>query len=216
MSGAEGLAVLGIIVNIMTLADLSARALSRVKEYSDKADALPGSFREVESILPLVAGTLGRAKERAESEPCDETLKQLRPVFERCEKKMSQLKVIFDAALAREGASTLERGWKALKSMRKDEEVQQIAQGLHNFIALLAQRHIFATATSKEVAGLAEGMQVIALSQPVAAKPKTYFMVPVRWNDDFVGRTEILAALESKLCKGNYCRVALVGLGGMG
>ncbi len=69
---------------------------------------------------------------------------------------------------------------------------------------------------SKEVAGLAEGMQVIALSQPVEAKPKTYFMVPVRWNDDFVGRTEILAALESKLCKGNYCRVALVGLGGMG
>lgn len=42
-------------------------------------------------------------------------------------------------------------------------------------------------------------------------------MVPFQKNGDLIGRKEYIQSLETKLCVPNeYCRVALVGLGGIG
>ena len=42
-------------------------------------------------------------------------------------------------------------------------------------------------------------------------------MVPFQRNGDLIGREMIIQSLETKLCVPNkYCRVALVGLGGIG
>ncbi|MCJ1271298.1 hypothetical protein MMC22_011198 [Lobaria immixta] len=47
--------------------------------------------------------------------------------------------------------------------------------------------------------------------------PKVYFMVPFQRNRDLIGREEYIQKLETKLCVPNkHCRVALVGLGGIG
>ena len=46
---------------------------------------------------------------------------------------------------------------------------------------------------------------------------KVHFMVPLQRNGDLIGREECIRKLETKLCVPNkYCRVALVGLGGIG
>ena len=42
-------------------------------------------------------------------------------------------------------------------------------------------------------------------------------MVPLQRNSDLIGRGEYIQSLETKLCvTKKYCRVALVGLGGIG
>ena len=47
--------------------------------------------------------------------------------------------------------------------------------------------------------------------------PKIHFMVPFQRNGDLIGREKYLQSLETKLCiPDRYCRVALVGLGGIG
>lgn len=57
-----------------------------------------------------------------------------------------------------------------------------------------------------------------ALSNTAATSTaKVYFMVPFPGNGDFIGRQEYIQSLEEKLCVPNeYCRVALVGIGGIG
>lgn len=46
---------------------------------------------------------------------------------------------------------------------------------------------------------------------------KVHFMVPFQRNGDLIGREKYIQSLEAKLCVPNkYCRVALVGLGGIG
>ena len=42
-------------------------------------------------------------------------------------------------------------------------------------------------------------------------------MVPFQRNKDLIGREKYIQSIETKLCVPNkYCRVALVGLGGIG
>jgi hypothetical protein len=47
--------------------------------------------------------------------------------------------------------------------------------------------------------------------------PVRHFMVPTIWSRDFSGRQEIMIRLENVLSESDkHCRVAIVGLGGVG
>ena len=53
--------------------------------------------------------------------------------------------------------------------------------------------------------------------ESASSAAKIHFMVPFQRNGDFIGRESFIQSLEKKLCVPNrYCRVALVGLGGIG
>ena len=218
MSGAEALAVIGIIANSIALAEFTGKILQRVKEYGEKANELPQSFQDVSVILPLVGKTLERCREKADSGSLDDaSWAALRPIFERCESKMAELENIFTAVLARAGASRVERGWKTLQSLRRDEAVKRIARALRDFVSILAHHQVFATATTLDIESISQKLGVVDLKQTSPAPPRTYFNVPVRWSDDFTGREDVLESLDSKVCiEDQYSRAALVGLGGMG
>ena len=220
MSGVEALAVISVIANITALTEFSCDIVSRIREYGENAHEVPKAFRDIQAVLPLISSTLARTRDQIESNIINEdTCKALRPVLEGCEDKLRQLKVILSESMAQEGASTLKRGLMAIKSMRKDKEVKEIAQALDRFVGHLVHHHVSEGATTKEIDSLKFAMSAISVKQPEepSTKAQTHFLVPFQWSDDFAGREEVMVYLDSRLClEGRYSRVALVGLGGMG
>ena len=218
MSGAEALAVISIIANIIALTDFSRDVVSQIKEYGENAHQVPKAFRDIQAVLPLISDTLKRTEDQVKSGMLDETTcKALRPVLEGCENNLKQLGVIFKDVMAEEGASAFKRGLMAIKSMRKEKEVKEIVQALDRFVAHLTHYYASEGVTTKEFESLKGSMSSMSVKQPETLSPKTHFLVPVQWFDDFAVREEVIAFLESRLCLENrHSRVALVGLGGMG
>ena len=218
MSGAEAVAVIGIISSIISLTEFSRDVISQIKEYGQNAQEVPKAFRDIQAVLPLISTTLVRTRVQVESGMLDDdTCKALKPVLEGCENKLKHLKIIFNDVMAEEGASKFKRGVMAIKSMRKDKEVKEIAHALDRFVAHLTHYHTSEGVTLKELESLKGAMSSISLNQHETQSPKTHFLVPVQWSDDFAGREEVLESLDSRLClEDRHSRVALVGLGGMG
>ena len=218
MSGAEAFAVIGIIANIINLAKFSRDVISQIKRYGENAQEVPEAFRDIQAVLPLISSTLVRTRNQVECGTLDDdTCKVLRPVLEGCQKKMEQLKALFEDVMAEEGASKFKRGLMAIKSMRKDKEVKEIAQSLDRFVAHLTHYHASEGVTSRDIESLKGAMSSMSVEQLETQSPKTHFLVPVQWSEDFAGREEVMEFLHSRLCLGDrHSRVALVGLGGMG
>ncbi|KAF6219379.1 hypothetical protein HO133_005205 [Letharia lupina] len=218
MSGAEALVVINIITNVVALVGFSRRVVSQVREYGEKADEVPEAFRDIETTLPLFANTLSQVQWRVERKDVGEdSCRALSPVLKGCERKLEQLKAIFEDVLVQKNASKLERGWKAIKSARKEKEVKEIVQTLDRFALHLNPYNLRGLVGLEDMQLLTSAMASTSVEQPAAKPPKTYFMVPVQVSNEFTGRQEVMASLEESLCLDDqYSRLALIGLGGMG
>lgn len=214
MSGIEGLAVISIIANIVQLVDFTDKIISRVKDYSQDDRGIPRAFRDMQTALPLIGITLREdemqvTRLRITEEKCN----VLKPVLKECESKLRELATIFEKAMREQGESKFQ---KAFSSLRQDKKVAEIAQALFLFLQSLTYYHVASAPTLDDIAALLESVpRLNAAATPTTSK--VHHVVPVQSSEDFVGRKEVLADLESKLClPEKHCRVALVGLGGIG
>lgn len=213
MSGVEALAVISTIANIVALTEFSRKFVLQIKEYGENALEVPKAFRDIQAVLPLISHTTTQTQDQIKAGVLDDEIcKVLRPVLEACENKLKQLEATFEDVMAQEGASKLKRGLMAIKSMRKETEVKEIAEALDMFV-----RRLVEVMTTKGIESLKSAMSSMSAEQPAIQSSKTHFLVPVQWSNDFAGREEVMAFLESRLClEDQHSRVALVGLGGMG
>ena len=218
MSGAEALAVVGIIANILQLVDFSNRTISRVKEYGQDAQDIPKTFRDIQTGLPLIVHTLGEIQTRvSDGQVPEKSCKALQGVLGDCKAKLAELKIIFEKVLPQDGASRGERVWKGLVSLRQDKKVEEISQALWRSLHSLTLFHVVAAPTIQEIQELVENTSRIDLTPSPASAVRKYFTVPTLSSKNFVGREEIMADLASRLClPETHCRVAVVGLGGVG
>ena len=218
MSGAEALAVVGIIANILQLVDFSSKAISRVKEYGEDAQDIPKTFRDIQTGLPLIVHTLGEIQTRvSHGQVSEESCKALKGVLGDCKAKLAELKIIFEKVLPQDGASKGKRVWKGLVSLRQDKKVEEISQALWRSLQSLTLFHVVAAPTIREIQALVENTSKMDLTPSSASAIQRYFVVPTLSSQDFVGREKTMADLASRLClPGTHCRVAVVGLGGVG
>lgn len=214
MSGIEALAVIGIIANIMQLVDFADKIISRVKDYSMGDRGIPRAFRDIQTTLPLIGITLREVETQVtKGRIAEEKCTVLRPVLNECESKLREFDAVFRKAMREQGESKFQ---KAISSLRQDKKVTEIAQALFLFLQSLTYYHVASAPTLDDIAALLES--VPRLNVPATPTvSKIHHLVPVQSSEDFVGRKEVLADLESKLClPEKHCRVALVGLGGIG
>lgn len=159
MSGAEALAVVGIIANIIALVQLTEDIVSRVKDFSGGAEDTPKVFRDLSLILPLVANTLSRTKTRVDNGEVDEaTCKAILPVVDGCRIKVTELKDILARFAPVEGTSKLAVVWKAVSSTFVERKVQRIAVAIRDYIQVLTLHHA-------EAGGLTKQERTVLLSQ---------------------------------------------------
>jgi ankyrin repeat protein len=151
MSGAEALFVLGTIANVVALVDFSIKALARMNELSQGVNDVPESFQGLKEQLLLLGNTLEAIRAMARMGELDETTCQaIEPAILSFEKSLGSLKKIFEDLIPQEGASNMKIWWKAIQSLRKDKEVEQLSVTISGFVQALTLR--FTVLSSKTLA----------------------------------------------------------------
>ncbi|MCJ1392832.1 hypothetical protein MMC18_005704, partial [Xylographa bjoerkii] len=163
MSGAEAIAVLGVISSIISIVD----GTKQVYDAATNAQGLPEAFREVAGRLPIVRNILGSAKQHIYEGNVDEnSCKGVKHIVETCEKKAQKLDTLFQKAIPKDGASDLERYYKAVKAYGKGNEVENLMKGMLEDVQLLACEHGMKTATKAQDEQIAQAITAVSAVAP--------------------------------------------------
>jgi hypothetical protein len=169
MSGAEALLVIGIIANIIQLVDFSTKVIERIEGFSQDVINLPESFRNLQIELPLLANTLKRTNKRADSGELDEdTCKAIKPIVAACEEKLKALNDVFARVVPKDGASKAAVVWKAILSLKKEKEVEQVSAAMAGFVRTLTLHYAEAAGlTQAERTLIADAISRLRVDQDV-------------------------------------------------
>ena len=209
---AEAVTIVGLVASIASLVELSAKVLSRLHEFNSKSSEVPESFRSLSTRLPLLTATIQHIQSQAEDGRLpDDVTKALKAVVDDTSEQVSTIQISLFKVLPSDGASKLERALKALKSLAKEDKVQQVLEKIYrnNEILVLHQttRHVD---TGDRIL---EALSKLSMTPAILAGPSS--SIPFRRDPDFVDRGAILDQLYQK-CALPASRTALVGLGGVG
>ena len=154
MSGGEAALVLGLISSIITIVDTT----KKVYDAATNKTGLPKAFGECAVKLALVKNIL----ESIEKSNVDEKgCKEAKEVTEGCKKKASTLEGLFQKVIPADGASRLQRYYKAVKILGKGNEVESLMKGILEDLALLISERIMKTATKTQQEQIAKAISEI-------------------------------------------------------
>lgn len=209
---AEAVAIVGLVASIATLVELSAKVLSRLHDFTSKSSEVPESFRSLSTRLPLLTVTLQHIQPQAEDGRFpDNVTKALKAVIDDTSRQISDIQISLSKVLPSDGASKLERALKALKSLAKEDKVQQALEKIYknNEILVLHQTTWHVDTGNHILEALSK------LNITPATLPDPSSSIPFRRDPDFIDRGAILDQIHQK-CALPASRTALVGLGGVG
>jgi hypothetical protein len=163
MSGAEAIAVLGVISSVIAIVD----GTKQVYDAASNATGLPEAFREVAGRLPLVKEFLGSVEQHIRDDHVDEpSCKAMRPLIDKCTVRAKTLDTIFQKVLPPDDASRWDRYISAAKTLGKGGRVETLMKGLLDDVLLLASKHGMMTATADQVEHLAKAIQDMSSIEP--------------------------------------------------
>lgn len=144
---AEGIAIVGLVASIATLVDLSAKVLSRQRDFASNLSDVPLSFRSVWTQLPLLTATLEHIQSQAQTRQLpDNVIRALKAVVDSTSEQVSIVQTYLSQVLPCDDASKMERALKALKSLAKEDKIQEALEKIHksNDLLILHQttRHV--------------------------------------------------------------------------
>ena len=147
MSGAEAIAVLGVISSIISIID----GTKQIYDAATNARGLPEAFREVADRLPVIESILNSAKRHVEEKNIDnDSCQGVRHVVEACEEKAKKLDELFRKAIPADDTSDLKRYYKAVKAWGKGNEVENLMKGMLEDVQLLACERGMETVTEAQ------------------------------------------------------------------
>ena len=163
MSGAETIAILGVISSIISIVD----GTKQVYDAAKNAQGLPAAFRDVASRLPIVRDILESARQNINSGKIDEgSCKGIKDVVNACETKAKRLDELFHKANPTNSTSDLRRYYKAVKAHGRGNEVENLMQGILEDAQLLACDHGMKVATKFQEQRIAQAIVDMSNIQP--------------------------------------------------
>jgi hypothetical protein len=218
---AEAAAIIGLVASIASLIDLTARVVSRLHDFTSKSSDIPESFRSLSIQLPLLTTKLLRIQIQAEAGRLpDDVTKDLKSVVDNTSEQVSAIQIYLAKVLPPDSASKLEWTLKALKSLAKEDKVQQALERINKSNHILefyqTTQHID---TSNRI--LDELSKLTAASTaPSRSFGVCLGQAPQIAPDAFIGRAMELQQLQDwlppKCHPDRQCIVSIVGMGGLG
>ncbi|TVY29765.1 Kinesin light chain [Lachnellula hyalina] len=211
MSGAEVLAVVGIIANITALVDFGVEVCNRATAFNDGASNIPKAFRSTAEVLPLVKATLQQTEKRIREGDLDiESCQGLTKVLHSCLEALAELNNIFQSVLPKQDASKLTKFRKAISSIRQDKKVEVLEKALRGHIDVLTFYFSSQTLSITQIS-----QAVNSSSERDNSQRKPLFLVRYPKEKDFVGREDVMLEISQRF-EQNVPRVAICGIGGVG
>jgi hypothetical protein len=163
MSGAEAIAVLGVISSIISIID----GTKQVYDAATDAQVLPEAFREVATRLPIVQNILASAKRDIEKGGTDEdSYKGVKDIVEGCGKKAGRLEELFKKVIPANSASRAERYLLAARTLGKGSQVEALMKGMLEDVQLLAISHGMTAVTDIQRKEVADAIKELAALPP--------------------------------------------------
>ena len=134
MSGAEFIAVAGVISSIIAIVD----GIKQVVEATDEAEGLPKAFRQASRKLPIISDILEAAKHNFEADNVSSVEKSVTLVVNSCQEKWNMLNNLFEKVIPEDEALRIERYYMAVKTLGKGGKVESLMKGMLEDILLLA------------------------------------------------------------------------------
>ena len=218
---AEAAAIVGLVASIASLVELSAKVVSRLDEFTSKTLEIPEWFRSLSSGLPLLTATLQRIQTQAKASRLPDNITNvLKAVVDNTSEQVSAVQTCLVKILPPNGSSKLERASKALKSLAKEDKVQQALEKIHkNIVILLLCQTTQHIDTGDRVL---EELSKLSVAPPVSAKSLGLYLGQASQiaPDAFIGRINELQQLQDwpspKIYPNRQRIVSIVGMGGMG
>lgn len=211
MSGAEVLAVVGIIANITALVDFGVEVYNRATAFNDGASNIPKAFRSTAQVLPLVKATLQQTEKRIREGDLDiESCQGLTKVLHSCLEALAELNNIFQSVLPKQDASKLTKFRKAISSIRQDKKVEVLEKALRGHIDVLT---IYFSSQTLSITQISQAVN--SSSERDNSQRKPLFLVRFPKEKDFVGREDVMLEISQRF-EQNVPRVAICGIGGVG
>ncbi|KAL8765088.1 MAG: hypothetical protein Q9194_006681 [Teloschistes cf. exilis] len=218
---AEAIAIIGLVASIATLIDLSARVLSRQRDFASDISDVPQSFRSLWTQLPLLTATLKHIQSQAQTRQLpDDVTRALKAVIDSTSEQVSIVQTYLSQVLPRDNASKLERTLKVLKSLAKEDKIQEALEKINKSNNLLSlyqtTRHVDTGDRILE--------ELSKLSVTRLASSKSYGVclgqAPQVATDAFIGRISELQQLRDWLPPNSQPDgqriISIAGMGGMG
>ncbi|XTI89109.1 hypothetical protein V2W45_1343896 [Cenococcum geophilum] len=121
---AEAFTVIGLASSIVTFVDVSTKVLARLREFHSIAKETPRVFRHITTQLPLLIDIMRRIERgRAEGSFSADAQCALSRIVEGSLSQITMLDGLIKKILPTSTDSTLQRGWKAIASVRKEKDV---------------------------------------------------------------------------------------------
>ena len=163
MSGAELVAVLGVISSIIAIVDGTKNVWDAAKDTK----GLPEAFREVAGRLPIVTSILNSTEQRIkENKLNDNSCKGVENIVKDCKEKAQRLEKLFDKVIPGENASRTERYLKAVKVWGKGHGVEKLMQGILEDVNLLAGEKGIISASEAQQEQILKAITEIAAVPP--------------------------------------------------
>jgi N-terminal domain on NACHT_NTPase and P-loop NTPases len=171
MSGAEAIAVLGLISSIIAIVD----ATKQIYDAAQNAKGLPSAFREVSDRLPIITNILSSANLDIRNKD-EASCLGVKPVIEACETKAKTLKELFQEAIPAGSAGNLQRYWKVVKAYGHGNEVENLMKAILEDVQLLACEHGMKTVTKDQQNEIAQAITDVSAVAP--SVPEHVFQDP--------------------------------------
>lgn len=178
MSGAEPIALVGLIASIITIIETSRE----LYDAASNAKGLHEAFRAVSKNIPLVLNILRdckRAQEQADDEyqrsndpahrrTLEESAEACRPVVIACEENAEKLKDIFEKVVPGDQATWFDRYRKAARAVlpNKKRKVEDLMKEILEKLQLLHASHFFKAIVEERSEDLDAGIQELAELPP--------------------------------------------------
>jgi hypothetical protein len=164
MSGAEAVAILGVISSIISIVD----GTKQVYDAATGAEGLPEAFREVARRLPIITKILSIAERYVkEDRVSTDAYEGVKEVIQACQDKATKLEVLFRKVIPGEDASRTERYIAAVKTLGKGSVVEKLMKGILEDLQLLAGEHNIRIATKEDMEQIAKAIKDVSALPPL-------------------------------------------------
>lgn len=213
--------VVGVAASVLQIIQIGALVVSRIAQYSAAYGEVPEAFRHIHNRIKLLDDALRLTKEKMENDGNNgnngTTSDAFEPILKDCLAQMTKLQSTIDIVLPKQGDSSANRKWKAIKSMKYDSEIQRLDDTIGKYMTLMSQHHVIANATQTpssefhEFVGVDHGTNMRSSDPKPPLKPKS--TCPFERERDFVYRDtlgDIMARSKPS------SKLAVIGIGGVG
>ena len=146
-----GVGEAGLVLGLVSSSIAIFEAAQEIYEAASDISGLPQKLRLAAERIPLVYHVLTLAKQNIDAKNItEETLQNIKPVLEHCERSAAGVKDIFEKHIAPKDASKAERFKKAMGIKIKGSKVKEYMEEIFKSMELLAQNQVFQDAETLE------------------------------------------------------------------